>query len=276
MTSSSDSAEQLVRIYLEGMEVALKISGQATKHIVAALYAISKDKTRTRGKIRLGSMIKTGKELKIFSVKKEDLKTFSQQAKKYGVLYCALVSKLGKIEDGVVDIMVRAEDAPKINRIFERFNLKADVSSAEVEEQIIKDKQASLQGELDKVEKSPEDALVEDLLSKSEPVQEKVEASLSSDKSEKESQLENFSKDNQIVNELLTKNEKPSVREQLKEIEKEMELEKELNLVQKQERTIPKEIKHQQVKKKARKKRYMKRGKHFDTPKHMKSKERGR
>ena len=50
MSTSSDAAEQVVRIYLEGAEVALKITGKATKHIVATLYAISQDKNRTKGK----------------------------------------------------------------------------------------------------------------------------------------------------------------------------------------------------------------------------------
>lgn len=275
MTSSSDSAEQLVKIYLDGVEVALKISGQATQHIIASLYAISKDKNRTRGKIRLGSMIKTGKELKIFSINKEDLKLFSQQAKKYGVLYCALVDKIGTKKDGIVDIMVRAEDAPKINRIVERYDLKANVSSAEVAEQIELEKEKK-KGELDNSNKSPEDLLVADLLSKPEPEAEKqiINDSPSFSKSDKENPLENSSKNKEIVKELLNPTKKPSVREELKEIEQEME--KELQLTGKQEKTISKEIKHQQVKKKARKKRYMKRGRHFETPKHLKNTERGK
>lgn len=30
-------------------------------------------------------MLKSGKELKVFTIKKEDLKTFQEQAKRYGV-----------------------------------------------------------------------------------------------------------------------------------------------------------------------------------------------
>ena len=37
-------------------------------------------------------MIKSGKELKVFSIPNKDLKKFTEQAKRYGVLYCVLNS----------------------------------------------------------------------------------------------------------------------------------------------------------------------------------------
>ena len=46
---------------------------------------------------------------------------FVKEAKKYGVLYNVLIDKKQSKKDGMVDIIVRAEDAAKINRIFERF-----------------------------------------------------------------------------------------------------------------------------------------------------------
>ena len=36
-------------------------------------------------------MIRTGKPLKIFTVSKDDLKTFAREAKNYGISYCALI-----------------------------------------------------------------------------------------------------------------------------------------------------------------------------------------
>ena len=38
MYNSGDAAEQIVRMSLEGAEVALKITGSAAKNIAAALY----------------------------------------------------------------------------------------------------------------------------------------------------------------------------------------------------------------------------------------------
>ena len=40
MNSSGDAAEQIVRMSLEGTEVALRLTGSAAKNIAAALYTI--------------------------------------------------------------------------------------------------------------------------------------------------------------------------------------------------------------------------------------------
>lgn len=121
MSYSGDAAEQVVRMTLEGAEVAAKITGAGAKELAVLLYAILRDQKKTKGKIRLTNMLRSGKELKVFAVKDTDLQRFCQEAKKYGVLYCVLKDK--NASDGITDIMVRAEDASKINRIFERFQL---------------------------------------------------------------------------------------------------------------------------------------------------------
>lgn len=124
MNSSSDAAETIVRMSLQGTEIALRVTGTAAKNIGAILMAVSKDKTKTKGKTTLNNMLKSGSQLKVFSLKKEDLKKFVKEAKKYGVLYHVLVNRKQTRKDGLVDLLVRAEDAPKINRIFERFGFK--------------------------------------------------------------------------------------------------------------------------------------------------------
>ena len=125
MNTSSDAAEQIVRLSLEGFEVAAKITGSGAKNIGVLLYALLKDKNKTSGKTKLTNMLKSGKELKVFSVKADEFKKFTEEAKRYGVLYSALINKKMNSHDGVIDIMVRAEDASKINRIVERFKLSS-------------------------------------------------------------------------------------------------------------------------------------------------------
>ena len=75
---------------------------------------------KTRGKTRLTNMIKSGKERKVFSFEQKDLQKFTEQAKKYGVLYCVLRDKNTKSDTATIDIISRAEDAAKIQcpRIF--------------------------------------------------------------------------------------------------------------------------------------------------------------
>lgn len=48
MNNSGDAAEQVVRMSLEGTEVALKLTGAAAKNIAAALYAVYKTGIRTK------------------------------------------------------------------------------------------------------------------------------------------------------------------------------------------------------------------------------------
>lgn len=51
MNNSGDAAEQVVRLSLEGTEVALKLTGSAAKNIAAAIYAVLKnrDKNKIKG-----------------------------------------------------------------------------------------------------------------------------------------------------------------------------------------------------------------------------------
>ena len=168
MYNSGDAAEQIVRISLEGTEVALKLTGSAAKNIAAMIYTVLKnrDKNKTKGRQRLTAMLKSGKELKVFTVSEEHLKQFATEAKRYGVVYCALRGK-EKSADGMVDIMVRAEDASKINRIVERFKLAA-VDTVSIKQDIEKSKAektaAPSAPEQAKPDKAEDDRLLDDLM----------------------------------------------------------------------------------------------------------------
>lgn len=97
MTNGGDAAEQVVRLSLEGFEVAARLTGSAAKNVAILLASVLKQEAtqanKTRGKARLTNMIKSGKELKVFSIPNKDLKKFTEQAKRYGVLYCVLRDK---------------------------------------------------------------------------------------------------------------------------------------------------------------------------------------
>ena len=79
MTNGGDAAEQVVRLSLEGFEVAAKLSGAAAKNIAVLLVSVLKQEQKTKGKARLTNMIKSGKELKVFSIPNKDLKKFTEQ-----------------------------------------------------------------------------------------------------------------------------------------------------------------------------------------------------
>ena len=80
MNAGGETADQAVRMTLQGIEmaanVALKAGGMASKSLAVTLYAILTDKKKVKGKTRLANMLKSGKELKVFAVHHSDLKKF--------------------------------------------------------------------------------------------------------------------------------------------------------------------------------------------------------
>lgn len=168
MTNGGDAAEQVVRLSLEGFEVAAKLSGAAAKNIAVLLVSVLKQEQKTKGKARLTNMIKSGKELKVFSIPNKDLKKFTEQAKRYGVLYCVLRDKNTKGDNVPIDIIARAEDASKIQRIVERFELgKVDKAAIVTESQKAVEKREAL--EKDKPTKTKNEIITEEAVRK--PIQ---------------------------------------------------------------------------------------------------------
>lgn len=196
MNTSGEAADQVVRMSLEVGEAALKISGEGAKQLAVLLYAVLQDQNKSmgksKGKTRLETLVRTGKPLKVFSVKESDLKKFAKEAKRYGILYCAIRNPKEN-KDGMVDIMVKEEDAPRINRIVERFKLSAVEEKAQVETEV--------ETEAEKPEQNPSTAKTEKS-HPSEPTSEKQE------------------KDAEGTSKLYTGDspERKSVREELKEI----------------------------------------------------------
>lgn len=170
MSVNGDASEQVVRLSLEGFEILARLTGTGAKNVAAMLYTIMKDRQQTRGKTKLNNMLRAGKPLKIFTIKKEDLKVFSKESKKYGISYCALMDKNSKDLDGMVDIMVKEEDASRINRIVERFKLTT-VDTARMETEITKSIENREEQKKEKgvQEKSKEEQL-EDILTQ-KPIQ---------------------------------------------------------------------------------------------------------
>ena len=249
MNTSGDAAETIFKMYLEGTEFLLKIGGSLTKNCIAGLYALSKDQKKSKGKTTLNKMLKSGKELKIFTIRKEDLELFQKEAKRYGVLFTALFDK--KNPDGKVDIMCRAEDAAKINRIVNRFKL-VTYDEASIKSEIMKSrdgKEANDKG----VETKSLDDLVDDLMAK--PVQ-KEENTMSNPelaKTAKSPQSEHSSTSKNKTEVGTNSDKKPSVREEIKNIKEEQKQKAELEKSDLKKDVSNKETKHEQPKNKKKK-----------------------
>ena len=176
MNTSGDAAEQVIRLSLEGADFLLRLTGTGLKNLAFLLISALKsaDMHKTKGKTRLTAMLKSGKPLTVFSINNADLEVFAKEARHYGVLYCALGNPAGS-PDGVTDILVKQEDAVRINRIVERFQLAA-VNTAEIKSEILNEREGQTH------EKGQaKEALLDDLFGASNPEAEAGEEQLLDD-----------------------------------------------------------------------------------------------
>ena len=216
---TSDAAEAVIKFYVEGMEVALKVLGAGAKNLAVMLYVMSKDKKTSKGRVKLNDMLKTGKSLQLFALDKKDLKKFHEEAKYYGVSYCMLANKKDKANDGMVDILVKEDDALRINRIIDRYKLAA-IDTVSVRSEINKDKINDMvsNAEKDNTYVANLDELANELLSP--PKTEEVSnPELATTEKNPLSERSYKSRDNLGVN---SNSKKPSVRAELTEIKEEL------------------------------------------------------
>lgn len=126
MSAHGEAAEQVVdmatKATVKGVEVVANLTGKGLISLATFLMATLKEQKRTKGKTRIEAF--RGKPTKVFVMRREDFSQFAAEAKKYGVLYAAIMSK--KDKDGMVDVVVNANDAARVNRISERFAMSAE------------------------------------------------------------------------------------------------------------------------------------------------------
>ena len=144
---------------------------------------------------------------------------FTQEAKRYGVLYSALINKREKNQDGVIDIMVRAEDASKINRIVQRFNL-ARFDEVAIRGEIQKTKEMKSKG----VKQKPIEDKIKEELHKNPIKKEEQSVNPHLAKTEKSPQSKPFLKEQKNSDKGSKIKERPSVKEKLEKYKAEVKL----------------------------------------------------
>ena len=107
----------MVREALQVSEVAIKLSALGIKNALALSLAYAKENPKVKGKTSLDRLLREGKELKIIALKSTDVGKFQDLAKQYGVLFAVIKDKA---QNEKVDIMFKAEDVAKLNRIYEQ------------------------------------------------------------------------------------------------------------------------------------------------------------
>lgn len=221
LNTGGEAADQVIRMSLNGAEIALKITGVAAKEVATMLYAILKDNKKSKGRTRLENLIKTGRPLMIYTIKADDYEQFKKESKRYGILYCGVRNAIGN-KDGMIDVMVKQEDAPRIQRIVDRFKF-ADVSqSAQIKTDIETKRELKKQKDVpeqSQPEKSENEKIMEKVFSK--PLQkEENETNPKVAKATKSRPSEPISKPTEGEPIKLPK---PSVRKELSKIKAEQE-----------------------------------------------------
>ena len=141
MNYGNEPTDQIVRFVLDGTEMALKLTGAAAKNFLLFVYAVLKDQKKVRGKTRLVRMLREQRGFKFFNVPMDNMKEFAQQARGHGLLYVPIRNK--KMKEAI-EVVVFADDASKVQRIYDNLGLdfvKAEAGSAAVEKAAEQEKQ---------------------------------------------------------------------------------------------------------------------------------------
>lgn len=235
MNTSADAADQVVRMSLNGAEVALKVTGKGAEKaavlIFRALKSAKNESTRTKGAIRLANLARSGKKLDVTEIMDIDLKKFCIEAKKYGILYTILKDR--NRTDGTTEIMYKSEDKEKLGLIFDKLNM-ATYDTAEVQNEIAPDLESQKPPEKTGPEVSDPDHFVEELMKKPEqnPTKEEGQTKNPTEartakraQSEPESKVRKSRQDRALTESEPTLGERRSVRKELADIKDEMDRE---------------------------------------------------
>ena len=107
-----------MKMYLNGAEIMIKLSGSALKNLLAFLLAVSKEHKKLYGKVNMGRMLQETRDLRTFTMTEKQYKAFKSQAKKQGILFAAVTDKDNKGK--VMDVILAATEVDRANVIFER------------------------------------------------------------------------------------------------------------------------------------------------------------
>ena len=125
---NGEAADEVVRMVLNGTEVAIRLTGSAAKNLAAILVAWSKNHKKVYGKTSMMKLLRSGEELQVLTLTKEQYKDFRDSAKKQ-VLFAPFVNT--KADDGKVDVVIASRSVPLVNHILERIGYNHVLPEAE-------------------------------------------------------------------------------------------------------------------------------------------------
>ena len=161
-----DAADEMVRMVLNGTEVAIKLTGSAAKNLAALLVAWSKKEKKVYGKTTMMKLLKSGEPLQVLSMTKEQYSRFKGMAKKK-VLYAPFLNK--KRGDNKLDVVISEKSLPMVNHILKKIGY-GEVAKPEMQTEESKKKDTPSRQNSNAAEVKSE-ALQQDIRSKEKPPQ---------------------------------------------------------------------------------------------------------
>jgi hypothetical protein len=120
MAEEIQEAAQIIRVALEGIQVAMKIGGGGLGLLKSSVTFLAGmlEHEKLSGKTKMKELLKRGGDLQVLRFKSEDMKKVAKLAKKYGILFSA-VPKAGR-ETGMSEIVFHSEAVPRANMLLQK------------------------------------------------------------------------------------------------------------------------------------------------------------
>ncbi len=112
-----------MRIALQGTGIAVRIAGAGAVKTAKLLQEVFREEKKTKGRVRISNMLRRGHELRVFEIKDSELRKFAREAKRYGVLYTVIKDRSNGGD--ITEILVRADEAERLNRIMRNMDISA-------------------------------------------------------------------------------------------------------------------------------------------------------
>ena len=113
---NGEAADEVVRIMLNGPEVALRLTGSAAKNLGVILYEWAKNNPKVTGKTSMMKLLRSGEELQVVTLTRDQYDQFKALAKKQ-VLFAPFVNK--EKNDGMVEVVISSRSLAIVNHILE-------------------------------------------------------------------------------------------------------------------------------------------------------------
>ncbi len=114
-----EAAEEMVRIMLNGTEVAGRLAGSTAKNLAAILVAWSKNEKKVFGRTSLMKLLNSNEALSVVSMTREQYEQFKPFAKKL-FLYAPIVNRV--LDDDKVDVVFSGKSAELVNHVLNRIH----------------------------------------------------------------------------------------------------------------------------------------------------------